>query len=65
MEVTQYLCGFVVAPAVLMPGETTRLTLTVDEDVCEGGGVISMASMLGDLTYLSVTQHAARRGCSI
>lgn len=62
MDVAQYLCGFVVGAAVVMPGETTRLTLTVDEDVCEGGGVISMASMLGDLPYLSVTHHTACRG---
>lgn len=46
-EVDRFLCTYVVGSALSMPGETQRLTLTVDDDVCEGGGVISMMSMLG------------------
>lgn len=42
------MCGFVLGSAGVMPGETVRLTLTVDDDICEGGGRISMVSMLGE-----------------
>lgn len=37
-----------------MPGETQPLTLTVDDDIREGGGRISMVSKLGEHTTVIV-----------
>ena len=49
---TPFVCGYVVGTAGVMPGETQRLTLTVDDELCEGGGKISMVSMLGERTRI-------------
>lgn len=50
--VTKYVCGYVLGSVGVMPGETQYITLTVDEKICEGGGLISMVSMLGKKTIL-------------
>lgn len=45
--------------AGVMPGDTQRLTLTVDDDICEGGGLISMVSMLGEQTQIHTYRTTA------
>lgn len=50
-EVAPFICGAAVGDAPLFPGETTRLTLEVDEDVCDDSAVFSLVSMLSELAF--------------
>jgi len=47
-DVAPYICGAVVGDAPLFPGETTRLTLTVDEDICDDRAVFTLVGMLSE-----------------
>lgn len=43
-----FICGAVVADGVLFGGETWRGYMEVDTDICYGGAVFSLVSMLGE-----------------
>jgi len=42
------LCGLEFGASALAPGASETFILTVDGDRCEGGALLSMASMLGE-----------------
>lgn len=62
-EVSPFICGAAVGDGPLFPGDTTRLTLAVDEDICDDSAVFSLVSMLSESAFrLSVSvAHLYRR----
>ncbi|CAM9317205.1 unnamed protein product [Ascophyllum nodosum] len=45
-DVAPFICGAAVGEAPLFPGETTRLSLMVDDEVCGDNAKFSLVSML-------------------
>ena len=51
-DIAPFVCGAVVGDTMLLPGETTRLILTVDEEFCDPDNIVfSLGSMLGELEF--------------
>lgn len=63
-EVSPFICGAAVGDSPLFPGETTRITLAVDEDICEDGAVFSLVGMLSELglCLYGSDAHSYKRG---
>ena len=47
-DVAPYICGVAVGEAPLFPLETTRLSLTVDDEICGDNAKFSLVSMLSE-----------------
>ena len=54
-SVYPYVCGYAVADGVLLPGETVRIEVDVDTDVCGDSALYSLVSMLGEFSLKPCT----------
>ena len=55
-SVYPYVCGYAVADGVLLPGETVRIEVDVDTDVCGDSALYSLVGMLGEFS-LNVVRY--------
>ena len=59
-EVAPFICGAAVDEAPLLPGETTRLSLMVDDEICGDDANFSLVSMLSEWQLGFLSDHWVR-----